>query len=250
MAQKRAPGGGRKPSARTPRAQLTIRMPDDMREELELAARDRDWTLTDELLLRLRVSFHRERDESRQPGMRALCFLIAELADHIVGPSVARGKSEFRFYSWRSDPFFYRAFKIAVGRLLDALEPSGPIKVYQITANEAELEPYMKHYLSSFKTPEARAEYSVEYILTALREAPHQTAERREEQRKLVGMHPALMREFYGMPDAASDLVVEPRSGETMPLTVDVAPVFFGGEKPKESKPVFVRGEKSKESKP
>jgi hypothetical protein len=215
MARKRAPGGGRKPSAHTPRAQLTIRMSDEMREQLESAARERDWTLTDELLLRLRVSFHRERDESRQPAMRALCFLIAELADHIVGPSVARGKSEVRFYDWRSDPFFYRAFKIAVGRLLDALEPPGPIKAYQITAKQGELDPYMKHYLASFKSPEARAEYSVGYILTALREAPHQTAERREEQRKLVGMHPVLMREFYGMPDAAKDLVVEPRSGKT-----------------------------------
>jgi hypothetical protein len=247
MARKRAPGGGRKPSAHTPRAQLTIRMPDDMREQLETAAMERDWTLTDELLLRLRGSFRRERDESRQPSMRALCFLISELADHIVGVKVAWGKSEFGFYDWRSDPFFYKAFKIALGRLLDALEPPGPIKVYQITANEAELEPSWKHYLASFKTPEARAEYSVEYILTALREAPHRTAERREEQRKLVGMHPALMREFYGMPDAARDLVVKPRSGKTVPLTVDVVPVSLLGEKPKESKP---RGEKPKESKP
>src|SRR5437868_5676678 len=112
MPRKRAPGGGRKPSPYTPRAQLTIRMPDDMREQLEAAANQRDWSLTDELLLRLRVSFGREREERREPAMRALCFLMAELAGHIVGPAAARGKSELALYDWRSDAFFYRAFKI------------------------------------------------------------------------------------------------------------------------------------------
>src|SRR6516165_455129 len=55
MARKRAPGGGRKPKGAAPmRSQLTIRMPDDLRTELEAAARKRGHNLTDELLWRLR----------------------------------------------------------------------------------------------------------------------------------------------------------------------------------------------------
>jgi len=230
MARKRAPGGGRKPNPHTARAQLTIRMPDDMRAELEAAAKKRGWSLSEELLWRLRVSFAKERAENREPSMRALCFLIAELAEHIVGPRVVRGKFETALYDWRSDPFFYRAFKIAVGRLLDALEPPGPIKAYQVTANEAELEPSMERYIASFKTPEARAECSVDYIFTALRQAAHQTKERREEQRKLMGMYPILEREFYGMPDAAKALALKPRSGKTTPVVINLDPVFFHGE--------------------
>jgi hypothetical protein len=72
-----------------------------------------------------------------------------------------------------------------------------------------------------FKTPEARAQYSADYVLTAFREFPQWSAETREEQRKLVIEYgsPQLIREFYGMPDAALDLAVKPRSDETVKIT-------------------------------
>jgi hypothetical protein len=75
MAQKRAPGGGRKPKGPVAaRSQLTVRITDDLRAELEAAARRRNRNLTDELIGRIRVSFAREHEQKRDPATRALLF--------------------------------------------------------------------------------------------------------------------------------------------------------------------------------
>src|SRR6516165_8156849 len=84
MAQKRAPGGGRKPIGRSSaRAQLSVRMPDDLRTELEAAAAARGHSLTQEMIGRLRESLARERIDRQDPAMRALCFLFQNLAESI-----------------------------------------------------------------------------------------------------------------------------------------------------------------------
>jgi|HubBroStandDraft_3_1064219.scaffolds.fasta_scaffold406463_1 hypothetical protein len=120
MARKRAPGGGRKPSPSTPRAQLTVRMPDDMRAQLGGAAQKRGWTLTDELMWRLRNSFNRERDEKRDPPSRALCYLLAQ--------TIATASYNVRDRDWRSDPFTFRTIKLAFDEIMDALAPRGEIR--------------------------------------------------------------------------------------------------------------------------
>jgi hypothetical protein len=87
--------------------------------------------------------------------------------------------------------------------------------------------PSTRRYLETFKTPEARAQYSADYVLTAFRAFPQWSAEAREEQRKLVTEYglPQLIREFYGIPDAALDLAVKPRKfvkqrpGEAVKIT-------------------------------
>jgi len=231
MARRRAPGGGRKPiGPSAARSLLTIRMPADLRAALEAGAQRRESTLTQDLLRRLRASL---RDEGRDPPVRALCFLIAQLAEHIIGPTLMGRKDDaevvVRLYDWRNDRFFFRALKIAVGRLLDELEPPGPIEPREITFKETHPDPSMRRWVASYKTPEARAEYSVDYLLTALREAPHLTALQHEEQARLAAMYTPLMREFYGMQDAARDLAVKPRtSKKPAPAqgTVTIDPVY------------------------
>ena len=224
--RRRAPGGGRKRLGPSVAQNLTIRIDDDLREQLEAVAtarQKRNWNLSQEILLRLRISLNNEREEQRSPAMRALCFLIAQLADHIVGPKLKGDGKEFALYNWRADPFFYKAFKIAVGQLLDALDPPGPIKAPKITPeDEAKLDPFLRRYIETFKTPEARAQQSADFILTAFRALPQWSAETREEQRKLVTEYglPQLIREFYGIPDAARDLAVKPRSDETITITM------------------------------
>jgi hypothetical protein len=231
MPRKRAPGAGRKPAGPISGklSNFSTRITKETRSALESEASATGQSISQvaERLIRAGLTSSRDRD----PAMRALCFLIAQLAGHIVGPKlmeVEGSKSEIPLYCWRSSPFFYRAFKIAVGQLLDALEPRGPIRQYDrvITTNEAELDPSLKRYLESFKTPEARAEYSVDYILTAFRSVPHWTEAVREEQRKFVSdaENPTLTREFYAMPDAARDLAIKPKSqsGERVSLNVKV----------------------------
>jgi hypothetical protein len=120
MARKRAPGGGRKPKGPVPaRSQLTVRMPDDVRAELEAAARRRNRNLTDEVIGRIRASFVRDYEQKRDPATRALLFLISQLAEQIHMNSPIE---------WHQNPFMFKAFKLAVARLLDALEPSGKVQ--------------------------------------------------------------------------------------------------------------------------
>jgi hypothetical protein len=124
--RKRGPGGGRKPSGPFAKndAQLTIRMPADMRKQLELSAARRldgkGWKLTQEMLHRLQRSFDRERDEQRDPTNRALGYILSEVISFVV--SVTGGEN------WRSDPFAFRAVKLAFGLVLEALEPEGKIR--------------------------------------------------------------------------------------------------------------------------
>ena len=200
--RKRAAGGGRRPkgpfSGLT--SSLTIRIPAEMRQQLEDAAQ-RSGNISQELLRRLADSFYRDRDRARDPAMRALCFLIAETAHQAVG--IHLGEEERPIGSWRDDPFFFRAFKIAVGKLLDELEPPGPIRP-----------PVMKWFgafdklTRSYETPQARGEYAADYIWNALLTAPASPAERENERRRAGKIDsPSAWREFYGMPDAARDLL-------------------------------------------
>jgi len=122
MVRKRAPGGGRKPQGEFDQLTMpfSLRMPEDLREQLEAAAKQSGRSTSQEILRRLNESFGASRDKQRDPAVRAICFLIAQLADRIrwaSGPNL-----------WDGNPFLFRAFKIGVEKLLDGLEPQGEIK--------------------------------------------------------------------------------------------------------------------------
>src|SRR5262249_316696 len=103
----------------------------DMRGELEAAAKANGTNISQELLRRLESSFNRDREKAGDPAMQALCFLIAEVAQQTAGMSTSEDRklagvaqqtagkstSEERKLEWRTNPFYFRAFKIAVGKL-------------------------------------------------------------------------------------------------------------------------------------
>jgi hypothetical protein len=119
--RKRAPGGGRKPKGEFAglASPLSIRMPAEMRTQLEAAARRSGRSLSQELLTRLDGSLNKDRNKAIDPAMRALCFLFSSLAYSV----------HWNMPSWRSDRFLFGAIKIGIGKLLDALEPSGEMKL-------------------------------------------------------------------------------------------------------------------------
>lgn len=217
-------GAGRKPQGEF--SQLTspfsLRMPDDLRNQLEAAAKKSGRSASQELLKRLNSSFVRDRDIERDPAMRALCFLIAEAANLVAGPFTfnEESKTETPQFNWRSDPFFYRAFKIAVSRILDALEPKGEIGPPKIQINfspqpgiatQTEANSVAALLMQSFSSPEARADYAADYILKWLITVPQWSLEDRENERRRLeatGL-PSFLREFYGMSDAARDLSIK-----------------------------------------
>jgi hypothetical protein len=155
MVRKRAPGGGRKPKGPVAARLVAVRMPDDLRAELEAAVnrkqKRRKWTLTDELLWRLRVSFNREHEQRRDPATADWCDLIAELARwaHLGHPN------------WDRDPYWFRTFKLAVFGLLGALEPPGEIKLPKILDDDFGEWP-----------PERQADVAVGRLLLELRSPP------------------------------------------------------------------------------
>jgi hypothetical protein len=138
--------------------------------------------------------------------MRALCFLIAQMAGQVAGLTDQKGRPLFH---WRTDPFFFRAFKLAVAKLLDALEPVGEMRPPQLML-DAQLQAEgrqgvaaVKMFKATYETPEARANNAVETFMSFLmrpsfdeewsnQTAPNHTAKVR--------------REYYGFLDARRDL--------------------------------------------
>lgn len=130
MVRKRAPGGGRKPSGSAAQP-LTIRINDHLRGQLEAAAATRakqkqkrglSWNLSQEILCRLRWSVNKEVEDRRNQAMHDLCWLISDMAKRELHTDLAEQQS------WHRDPFTFRAFKVAVAKLLDRLEPKGEMR--------------------------------------------------------------------------------------------------------------------------
>jgi hypothetical protein len=131
------------------RSQVGVRMPDDLRAELEASAKRRGRGISDELIGRLVASFSREREDKLDPTTRALNFLFSKLA--------WEAHRDFR-EKWHQNPFIFRAFKLAVAKLLDALEPSGEM--------QSPFEERFERF--PYKTPETLAQAAVDLTLSSL----------------------------------------------------------------------------------
>src|SRR5690242_12077255 len=117
MVRKRAPGAGRKPLGPSAARPLTIRIDDDLRGQLEAAAirrakRKQNWNLSQEIILRLRWSLGKEREDRRNRAVSAICDLISDMAKRELLTDLPEQQS------WHRDPFTFRAFKVAVANLL------------------------------------------------------------------------------------------------------------------------------------
>jgi hypothetical protein len=157
--RKRAPGGGRKRLGRTVARNLTIRIDDELRERLEVevdkrAQRRRNWNLSQEILMRLNQSLSREQEHSHDPATRALTFLISNLA-----PQIHLGLP----LKWHQNPFMFRAFKLAVGMVLDTIEPSGEMQTpYEALRKKPEVP---KWFIDEYRTPETAALLAANVIM-------------------------------------------------------------------------------------
>ena len=170
MKRKRAPGGGRKARA-GPTSPLTFRIPDDLRQQLESEAAEKNATVSERLLWHLSQSLSREKALGRDPAVRAFCFLIMELSDRLrwaAGPPPAL---------WERNPFVFKAFKIAVEKLLSNFEPKGDMKRPPIEAFLKEafsdyhsiLTPSMKRLMAEvWESPERAADDAVQNTLLDL----------------------------------------------------------------------------------
>jgi hypothetical protein len=205
-------------------ANFSTRIQPETRKALDAEAEATGLSISQLAEKLLRDGLKERRAAEKDPAMRALCFLIAQLARHVVGPTDA---------SWRSSPFFYEAFKFAVVQLLDALDPPGTYgEPPQMTVAEppgAAINPSLQRYLASFRNSQARAEYSADLVLSLLREIPFWNEERRDRANKIVGAHsPSAVGALYGMSDAAEDLAVAPRAEGKRTQRLNIKTVYWG----------------------
>jgi hypothetical protein len=171
--RKRAPGAGRKPQGDFSEltSPLSVRMPGEMRRQLEAVALAKGRSVGQEVLRRIQETFRNDRDRARDPAMQALSFLIAQLAAEVAGFTDDKGQPAF---DWRTNPFFFRAFKLAIAKVLDALEPAGEIRPPQEILN-AQLQEesteglaFMKMFKATYDTPEIRADTAVRKVMSSL----------------------------------------------------------------------------------
>jgi Arc-like DNA binding domain len=162
--RKRAPGGGRKPEGefRSLTVVKSMRMPPDLYDRLERTRQARGRSFNQELLNRLKESFDYDRIRSGDRSLRAFCFLFSELAQVIcLNPEQAP--------DWRSDPWPFQAFKLAVAKLLDRFQPVGEMKLpkwWRFARESPSAVLSTKEEIERItESPEAMAEHAVQQVL-------------------------------------------------------------------------------------
>src|SRR5262245_33167177 len=83
--RKRAPGGGRKPRGDFAELEtmFSLRMPLEIRRQLDAAATKNRRSAAQELLARLNSSLARGKEKNRDGALSSLLFLITQLAERI-----------------------------------------------------------------------------------------------------------------------------------------------------------------------
>ena len=218
MKRKRAPGAGRKPKGAFSglKSPLSIRMQPEMRKRLESSAEENGWSLTQELLWRLQDSFDQDRNfSSSDPAARALAFLFDENLNFVCELcEIWWANDDRRCDNWHLDRFTFRMFRVALCKLLEALEPKGEIRPpFDWKKFAEDMEPEIKKdhpknadlsraSVASWKSPEARAEYIANSIWSSLQRTVPTIQEIEVDQmwRRFGGKAP------YGMSDVRRDL--------------------------------------------
>src|SRR5262245_50715977 len=201
MKRKRAPGGGRKPKAGVSTSSLTFRIPDDLRRQLE--AEVTNGGVAKRLVWHLRRSFNRQREEERDPALSNLLFLISQLAEELSGGQLMKSADkDLRLHlqrQWRTDLFNFRAFKLAVRKLLDALEEPADKSAdpdltdeqrKRVTITEEDRErvarehgggpEFIKLYLDAYKSPETLADHEFKNLMMRAQRTHPMTDRERE----------------------------------------------------------------------
>jgi hypothetical protein len=188
-------------------------MPASLRAELESKAQESGRSVSQELLRRLQDSFHRDRDRRRDPALRALCYLLAEIVEIVSDAAWAPPNARRQ---WQSDPFVFRATKLAFSKLLDMLEPKGEIRPRFSEKQIRAIWPadLVQQALAENESPVAKADFAAGFIWRRLHSPSPLSGEETELVRDAskgdAESIEVVRRKFenwaYGMSDAANDL--------------------------------------------
>ena len=205
--KKRAPGGGRKPAGdiHGKSSTLSTRITAETRQALETEAAASNRSISQVAEWLMKSALREKRARERPDPVRALCYVVAELSGLICNMKGKDGKPAF---DWRTDPFMFRAYQLAIQGFMDTIAPSGdvvsPAVAQPVLATSTLWGPH--------DSPEKRAEWAVT-VLTAL----YQTARGDAKVSDVLGFHvpadmeTAMARDLYGLADARADLTQKAR---------------------------------------
>jgi hypothetical protein len=131
--------------------------------------------------------------------------------------------------NWRSDPFLFKAIKIGIFKLLDALEPSGEstppdfwrlAAAYEPASDDKTINAVREDHIKAIQSPEAMADLAVRTTLHAYLSPQTQNPLQWEGLRGVAGLPGwegeigrRLLKDaedrYYGMKDAKRDLAMK-----------------------------------------
>jgi Arc-like DNA binding domain len=231
---------------------LTIRIPEDMRDELESEAAARGRSVSQELLRRLNDSFNRDRDKERDPALRGLLYMIGQLAEHLGGEYYMPDRNpkvyDWLQKRWRTDLFYFRAFKFAVVSLLGELEepPDHPIArklrretIKQLTKTAG---PELKEILKDESPENIGLKTCLDILIKAETTIPFTNRWPSDFLRKNPRFGKMMEREFYGLQQARRDLELKPHNeSEYRQMSRKFLADRFGGGRTKTKKAAKVK---------
>jgi hypothetical protein len=199
ITKKRKAGPGRKPAGpiRAKSSNFSTRITAQTRQALEAEARAAGQSISQvaEQLLRLGIDAKRKGD--RSPPTRGFCYTVGELSELI-------SNLKMQEFDWRTNPFQFEAFGLAIQKFMKTIKPAGDIR------SPIEDEPLLAKSpgLGPFDTPQARADWAVEIIW-------HNWQSIKPEHLEAGMVGPRGLITAYGMARAKDDLRIElgrPRS--------------------------------------
>lgn len=165
--QKVPPGSGKPKKALSP---VSIRMDKALRKRLEAAASAKGIKFSQEVLGRIKSSFGHERKRltDKDQALLGFRFLIETLANDVIG----FWDNDRPRYSWRSNRFFFLAYKKAVADLFDALDPGGECN--PPSEKEIKEDPVSRVFpesVRSFESPDLRGAFTTKMLWLRLMNA-------------------------------------------------------------------------------
>jgi hypothetical protein len=177
---------------------ISLRIEEGLLDQLKNAAAEKGHgVLSREIMSRLKYSL---KFSDRDKSIYALCYLMAELADLVGNPISAQGKPRF---DWRTDPFTFEAFRVALGELLDWLKPSGET-ISQFERYEGGFHGMPASVVENFKSPKAKGQEAFAVLWRKMQSEPLDDEEKGRLRRTARGIR--VERQFYAMADARRDL--------------------------------------------
>jgi hypothetical protein len=228
----RRPGGGRKPQGniRGKGDVFTTRITAETREGIEREASRTGQSIsqTAERLLMLGLETRRRRENNRP--LRALSFLIEQLAGSVSGgrwmdatafEDQHKAAVQSLQNEWRTDPFRYKAFCIALTSLLESLKPVGEIKapysakLIDEAVGSLDNPAFIELMKNTYKSPENLAAYVFANLWTQLQRQTPLSDREREVMRHAEWVGEMMREEFYALQDARRDLSLTSEGEET-----------------------------------